>query len=111
MVPVTADASDERPPGAHPLAPGASPHAIRSALLESDRGAFDAAYAEALEVARERLELTELFDTLEQWRRVAVLQSDRENFRAVARRTAELVTGEPVPVGEPLEITRDKAGL
>lgn len=108
---VTAHASDASQPGAHPLAPGASPHAIRSALLESDRGQFDAAYAAALETARERLELTELFDVLEQWRRVAALQSDRENFRAVARRTAELVTGEPVPADEPLEITRAKAGL
>ncbi|HJQ46906.1 MAG TPA: DUF6247 family protein [Amycolatopsis sp.] len=98
-------------PGAHPLAPGASPRAIRSALLQQDRAQFDAAYAEALETARERLDLTDLFDMLEQWRRVAVLQSDRENFRQVARRTAELVTGKPVPADEPLEITRAKAGL
>jgi hypothetical protein len=108
---VTAHASDAAQPGANPLAPGASPHAIRAALLESDRGQFDAAYAAALEIARERLELIELFDVLEQWRRVAVLQSDRESFRAVARRAAELVTGEPVPDDEPLEITRAKAGL
>lgn len=111
MASVTAHASDASQPGAHPLVPGASPHAIRSALLESDRGQFDVAYAAALETARERLELTELFEVLEQWRLVAVLQSDRENFRAVARRTAELVTGEPVPDDEPLETTRAKAGL
>lgn len=108
---MTAQASDAPRPGAHPLAPGAAPRAIRSALLEADRGQFDAAYAAALEIARERLDLTELFEMLEQWRRVAVLQSDRENFRAVARRAAELVTGEPVPADEPLEITRAKAGL
>lgn len=111
MATVTAHASQAQQPGAHPLAPGASPHAIRSALLESDRGQFDTAYTAALEVARDRLDLTELFDTLEQWRRVAALHSDRENFRAVARRTAELVTGEPVPEDEPLETTRAKAGL
>ncbi|MQA26807.1 MAG: hypothetical protein GEU94_15395 [Micromonosporaceae bacterium] len=108
---MTAHASDAPRPGAHSLAPGAAPYAIRSALLESDRPAFDAAYAAALETARQRLELTELFDMLEQWRRVAVLHSDRDNFRAVARRTAELVTGDPVPADEPLETTRAKAGL
>lgn len=75
-------------------------------MLEQDRPQFDEAYTEALETARERLDLTELFDMLEQWRRVAVLQSDRENFRQMARRTAELVTGKPVPADEPVEITR-----
>lgn len=69
------------------------------------------AYAGALETARDRLDLTELFEVLKQWRRVAVLQSDRESFRRVARRTAELVTGKPVPADEPLEVTRAKAGL
>ncbi|TLW89255.1 hypothetical protein FFT09_22635 [Saccharomonospora piscinae] len=109
---MTAHASDvSQPGGQHPLSPGASPHAIRSALLESDRARFDAAYAAALETARDRLELVELFEVLEQWRRVAVLQSDRGNFRAVARRAAELVTGEPVADDEPLETLRAKAGL
>lgn len=108
---MTAHASDTQPPGAHPLAPGASPRAIRTALLEADRDAFDDAYRAALQEARERLDLTELFETLEQWRRVAALQHDRENFRAVARRAAELRTGEPVPEGESLETTRAKAGL
>lgn len=107
---MTAHASDTQPPGAHPLAPGASPRAIRTALLEADRDAFDDAYRAALQEARERLDLTELFETLEQWR-VAALQHDRENFRAVARRAAELRTGEPVPRDEPLATTRAKAGL
>jgi hypothetical protein len=111
VVAVTAHASDVQRPGAHPLGPGASPHAIRAALLPDDRGAFDAAYTAALDAARECLDLTELFETLEQWRRIAVLHSDRENFRAVAQRAAELTTGEPVPDDEPLEITRAKAGL
>ncbi|MGH3909117.1 MAG: DUF6247 family protein [Pseudonocardiaceae bacterium] len=108
---MTAHAFDAQQPGAHPLWPGASPHAIRAALLPEDRGEFDSAYTTALDVARESLDLTELFETLEQWRRVAVLHSDRENFRAVARRAAELTTGEPVPDDEPLETTRAKAGL
>jgi hypothetical protein len=80
-------------------------------LLPEDRAAFDAAYTAALDAARESLDLTTLFETLERWRRVAALQADRENFRRVARRAAELHTGEPVPADEPLSVTRAKAGL
>lgn len=112
MVAVTATyAAGEQPPGRHPLAPGASPGHIRAALLPEDRGAFDAAYTAALDKARESLDLAALFETLEQWRRIAALQADRENFRRVARRAAELRTGEPVPADEPLSVTRTKAGL
>jgi hypothetical protein len=101
----------EQPAGGHPLRPGASPHAIRSALLPEDRAEFDQAYEQALTVARRSLDLTELFETLERWRRVALLQSDREGFRRVARKVATLVTGEETPVDEPLAVTRAKAGM
>ncbi|MQA12141.1 MAG: hypothetical protein GEU98_27130 [Pseudonocardiaceae bacterium] len=46
-----------------------------------------------------------------QWRRIAALQADPDNFRRVARRAAELRTGEPSPADEPLSVTRTKAGL
>ncbi|GHF54599.1 hypothetical protein FHX82_006886 [Amycolatopsis bartoniae] len=108
---MTAQVSGTPQPEGHSLLPGASPRAIRAALLPEDQVRFDAAYAEALDVARERLDLARLFDVLEQWRRNAVLQRDPHRFRAVARRAAELRTGEPVPEDEPLEITRAKAGL
>jgi hypothetical protein len=112
VVAVTATyATAEQPPSRHPLAPGASPGHIRDGLLPADRAAFDAAYTAALDAARESLDLTTLFETLERWRRVAALQADRENFRRVARRAAELRTGEPVPADEPLSVTRAKAGL
>lgn len=111
VVAVTATYADGEQPAGHPLAPGASPGHIRGALLPEDRGAFDAAYTEALDTARETLDLTALFETLERWRRIAALQADRDNFRRVARRVAELRTGEPVPDDEPLSVTRAKAGL
>jgi hypothetical protein len=98
-------------PQQHPLAPGASPSHIRGALLPEDRQAFDTAYAQALDTARETLELTALFETLERWRGIAALQADRDNFRRVARRVAELHTGQPVAEDEPLPITCAKAGL
>lgn len=100
-----------RAAAAHPLRPGASPRAIRAALLPEDRADFDAAYDAALAVARTGLDLTELFSVLEHWRRVAVLQDDREDYRRVVRRAAELMTGERVPADEPLSVTRVKAGM
>jgi len=93
------------------LLPGASPAAIRAALLPADRARFDAAYGEALAQARETLDLTELFKRLEHWRRLALLQSNPEDYRRVVRRAAEAVTGQPVPEDEPLEVTRTRAGL
>jgi Family of unknown function (DUF6247) len=104
-------AYDEQPWTGHPLRPGAAPRAIRAALLPEDQARFDAAYESALADARGSLELAELFKTLEQWRRIALLQSDREGFRRLVRRAAETLTGTEIPEDEPLEVTRAKAGL
>lgn len=104
-------AYDETPREGHALLPGAAPHAIRANLLPEDHPRFDAEYERALTTARERLDLTELFKTLEQWRRTALPQSDPTRFQRVARRTAELLTGQPSPEGEPLAVTRAKAGM
>ena len=97
--------------GRHPLAQGASPEAIRSALLPEDHAAFDVAYAAALGEAQESLELTGLFRMLERWRGIAALQNDPEVFRRVARRAAEKLTGNPAPDDEPLTVTRATAHL
>lgn len=94
-----------------PLALGASPWHIRSALQLEDRTAFEAAYQAALDTARESLDPTVLFEVLERWRRVAVLQADPDRFTQVARRVAELRTGAPVPTDEPLSVTRATAGM
>ena len=101
----------EQPSGGDPLRPGAAPAAIRAALLEEDRPRFDAAYEQALGIARESLELTELFRCLEHWRRLALLQRDPDRFASIARRAAERLTGDPVPADEPLARTRRRAGL
>lgn len=104
--------SQESPAGGHPLRPGASPGSIRAALItDEDRAEFDTDYEQALAEARQSLDLAELFKTLEQWRRIAVLHSDPDNFRRVAHRTAELLTGQFVPDDEPLAVIRTKAGL
>lgn len=104
-------AFDEQPASGHPLLPGASPAAIREGLLPSDRERFEAAYEAALVESRRSLDLTELFKMLEQWRRIAVLQSRPDDYRHAVRRAAALLTGVPSPDDEPLEITRAKAGM
>lgn len=104
-------ANEEGPRVGHPLLPGASPRDIRTHLLPADRPAFDADYERALAAARESLDLTDLFTTLEQWRRTALMQSDPDDFRRVARRAAELITGQPSPEDESLAVTRAKAGM
>ena len=107
---MTASASEEMPQ-ARSLATGASPGTIRAALFAEDRELFDRAYAAALDEARRSYELTPVLETVEEWRRRAVLQSDPEAFRRSVRRAAEFFTGEAVPEDEPFAVTRAKAGL
>lgn len=102
---------DGGPRSGDPLLPGASPAAIRDALLPDDRTTFDEAYRSALTAARDSLDLTDLFRCLEQWRRAAILQRDPQRFASVVRRAAERLTGAPVPDGEPLEETRRRVGM
>jgi hypothetical protein len=102
---------DEPAHGGHLLRKGASPQAIRSALLPDDRAAFDTAYDDALAEARSSRDLSALFTMLERWRGVAALHSDPERFARVARRAAEKLTGQPSPDDEPLAVTRAKAGI
>jgi Family of unknown function (DUF6247) len=110
--PVTASWSfDEQPHTGDPLLPGAAPVAIHDALLPEDRAAFQAAYQLALIRAREDLDLTELFQALEHWRRLALLQRDPARFTSIARRAAERLTGTLVPEEESLTQTRRRAGI
>jgi hypothetical protein len=108
---VTAFGDRDRGEQGHPLAPGASPGAIRASLLPEDQPVFETAYSETLDRARTSLDLNELFELLERWRRIAALQADPHRFASVARRAAQLRTGETVAQGDPLPVTRAKAGL
>jgi uncharacterized protein DUF6247 len=98
-------------PGRHPLGRGATPEAIHAALLETDRSRFRAAFTDALDRAKQDLDLTPVFETLEDWRRLAVAQSDPNGWRHAVRRAAELATGAVPPEDEPLEVTRSTAGF
>ncbi|MCD2186632.1 DUF6247 family protein [Actinomycetospora soli] len=97
----------EGSPARHPFAPGASETAVRDALRPEDRSRFD----DAARAARESGDGGAVARTLEQWRRVAVVQRDPEQFVRIARRVAEQRTGQPSPPDEPLDVTRAKAGM
>jgi hypothetical protein len=104
-------AFDEEPQAGHPLRPGAAPLDIRTHLLPEDHPEFDADFQQAMAIARDSLDLEGLFKVLEHWRRVALLQSNPASYRLIARRAAELLTGEATPDDEPLTVTRAKAGM
>jgi hypothetical protein len=108
---VTASASTGGSSQGRSLAEGASPGTIRAALLPEDRELFDRAYAGALDQARQTYELTPVLETIEEWRRRAIIQSDPEAFRRSVHRAAEYFSGEPVPEDEPFGNTRARAGL
>lgn len=111
VLPMTAREATAPTSGRHPLGRGATPEAIHAALLEPDRSRFRLAFAEALDRAKHDLDLTPVFDTLEDWRRLAVAQSDPHGWRHAVRKAAELATGSVPPVDEPLEVTRRTAGF
>lgn len=102
---------NEQPRTGDPLLPGATPAAIRKALLPEDQAQFDISYQRTLVTAREDMDLTELFRCLEHWRRVALLQRDPARFASIVRRAAERLTDKPVPADEPLTLTRRHVGL
>ena len=104
-------ASPHGDPAAHPLANGASPAVIQQWLTPVDARRFVSEYEEAIDEARTSLELTAVFEVIERWRRLAILQTDPEAYRRTIRRAAELATGQPSPDDEPVEISAAKAGL
>jgi hypothetical protein len=110
-VPIVTTSSSPRPERPGSLAQGASPAAIRAALLTEDQAALDEAYSKALDQAKRDYDLAALHTTLENWRRQAIAQSDPEAFRLMVRRVAAFYSGEPVPTEEPFAVTRTRAGM
>lgn len=101
------DKADER----HPLARGARPKDIRAALFPEDQAEFDEALAAATERFRASLDFSELFTLLDQWRKIAVLQSDPERFARIARKAAELNTGRPPAADADTDELRSQSGI
>lgn len=99
----------------HPIPP--SPHYRRGlvharsappALLAEERADFDQAYRRALSEAAETLELAGVLDTLEYWRRRAIMSADPQAYRGMLRRAAHLLSGEDVPEDEPLAQLKER---
>ncbi|WP_092531029.1 DUF6247 family protein [Amycolatopsis arida] len=92
---------------------GASPAEIRAALIPEEAAEFDQQWRAVMARATETLDLSEVLETLESWRRVARLTTARgtEAHRGMYRRAAERLTGADVPADEPLRRTKARLGL
>jgi hypothetical protein len=91
----------------------ASPAEVRTALVPEEAAEFDLQWREAMGRATETMDLSEVLETLESWRRVARLTAAAgpEEHRAMYRRAAVRLTGEDVPADEPLPRTKARLGL
>lgn len=91
----------------------ASPAEIRAALIPEEATELEQQWRAVMARATETLNLTELFTTLQSWRRVARLTTaaGADTHRAMYRRAATRLTGEPVPTGEALAETKARLGL
>lgn len=91
----------------------ASPAEVRAALIPEEAVEFDQQWQEVMTRATETLELTEVLETLESWRRVARLTTANgaEAHRAMYRRAAARLTGKTIPADEPLSRTKARLGL
>ena len=91
----------------------ASPAEVRAALIAEEAAEFDQQWREVMARATEMLDLSEVLETLDSWRRVARLTAaaGAEAHRAMYRRAAARLTGEDVPTDEPLPQIKARLGL
>jgi hypothetical protein len=91
----------------------ASPAEVRAALIPEEAAEFDQQWREVMARATETLDLSEVLDTLDSWRRVARLTASTgaDAHRAMYRRAAARLTGEEIPADEPLPRTKARLGL
>ncbi|MGQ0467437.1 MAG: DUF6247 family protein [Sporichthyaceae bacterium] len=87
---------------------GASPAEIRAALHAEYRDEFDRDYRAALDEAGRSLDLSDVLEVVESWRRRCWATRDRQAWRHAMRRAAELLTGEVPPEDEPLAVTEQR---
>jgi hypothetical protein len=102
-----------RPGRSRPSFAEASPAEVRAALIPEEVEEFDRQWREVMARATETLDLAEVLETLDSWRRVARLTAAAgpERHRAMYRRAAARLTGENVPDDEPLSRTKARLGL
>ena len=90
-----------------------SPVEVRAALIPEEAAEFDQQWREVMARATETLDLSEVLETLESWRRVARLTaaSGADAHRAMYRRAATKLTGEDILADESLRRTKARLGL
>lgn len=91
----------------------ASPAEVRAALIPEEAAEFDQQWREVMARATETLDLSEVLETLDSWRRVARLTTSAgpDAHRAMYRRAAARLTGEGIPANEALPRTKARLGL
>lgn len=110
---VTAAAPEPQHGRGGPSFADATPAQVRAALIPEEAEQFDREWRDVMARATEALDLTEVFQTLNSWRRVAriTVAQGAEAHRALYRRAAARLTGAQVPPNEPLAITKARLGL
>ncbi|MCE7005455.1 DUF6247 family protein [Kibdelosporangium philippinense] len=96
-----------------PLFSDATAAEIRTVLIPEEAAEFERQWRHVMARATETLDLSEVLETLESWRRVARLTAvnGAEAHRAMYRRAAAKLTGEDIPADEPLLQTKARLGL
>jgi hypothetical protein len=114
---MTAEPSPAPPPGSRHgqtrSFADASPAEVRGALIPEEAAEFDRQWRAVMIKAIDTLDLSEVLETLESWRRVARLTVavGAEAHRGMYRRAATRLTGQRIPAGEPLPQTKARLGL
>lgn len=86
---------------------------MRAALIPEEAAEFEREWRAVMVRAAETLDLAEVLETLDSWRRVARLTTaaGAEAHRAMYRRAATRLSGQPAPADEPLADTKARLGL
>jgi hypothetical protein len=84
----------------------ASPREVRAALVPEELSDFDQQWREALSKAADSLDLTDVHDVLDSWRRRATTTNylGHDGYRRMLAKAERILrTGEPEPGSVPLE--------
>jgi hypothetical protein len=86
---------------------------VRAALIPEEAAEFEGEWRRVLARAAETLDLSEVLETLQSWRRVARLTAaaGAQGHRAMYRRAAARLTGEDIPADEPVARTKARLAL